>query len=115
MTREELESKIKLVEVNIEMTNEIMDFNKKSDRSIIFIAILGFVIMFLANLGNKNLGFISVFSISFFTATVYNMIFRILEETRDNKFKLERLEMELSYYKSLLERDEFLKGEEQCD
>lgn len=102
MTKEELEFKIKLIETNIELTKEIMEFNKKSDREIVFISLLTFVGILCTNMGNTNFGIIHIFFISLFATSICNMLEKISKEKMDNKLKLKQLEIKLSYYKELL-------------
>ena len=106
MTKEELQSKIELIEENIKFHKEFMEFDKKTNKSMIILMVLFFIILLLSNtLIDKNIGFLDVFSISLFTATSYNFVQKMLEKNLDNKFKLEKLELDLKYYKAMLNEE----------
>ena len=110
MTKEELQSKIELIEENIKFHKEFIEFDKKTNKSMIILMVLFFIILLISNtLIDKNIGFLDVFSISLFTATSYNFVQKMLEKNLDNKFKLEKLELDLKYYKHML-NDENKKG-----
>ena len=109
-SREELQSKIELIEENIKFHKEFIEFDKKTNKSMTILMVLFFIILLLSNtLIDKNIGFLDVFSISLFTATSYNFIQKTLEKNLDNKFKLEKLELDLKIYKTML-NDENKKG-----
>ena len=106
MTKEELQSKIELIEENIKFHKEFMEFDKKTNKIMIILTVLFFIILLLSNtLIDKNIGFLDVFSISLFTATSYNFVQKMLEKNLDNKFKLEKLELDLKYYKAMLNEE----------
>ena len=106
MTKEELQSKIELIEENIKFHKEFMEFDKKTNKSMIILMVLFFIILLISNtLIDKNIGFLDVFSISLFTTTSYNFIHRIFEKQLDNKCKLEKLELDLKYYKHMLNNE----------
>ena len=106
MTKEELQSKIELIEENIKFHKEFMDFDKKTNKRMIFLMSLFFIVLLLSNtLIDRNINFLDVFSISLFTATSYNFIQKTLEKNLDNKFELEKLENELNYYKAMLNEE----------
>ena len=106
MTKEELQSKIELIEENIKFHKEFIDFDKKTNKSMIILMVLFFIILLISNtLIDKNIGFLDVFSISLFTTTSYNFIQRMFEKQLDNKFKLEKLELDLKYYKHMLNNE----------
>ena len=106
MTKEELQSKIELIEENIKFHKEFMDFDKKTNKRMIFLMSLFFIVLLLSNtLIDRNINFLDVFSISLFTITSYNFIQKTLEKNLDNKFKLEKLENELNYYKAMLNNE----------
>ena len=110
MTKEELQSKIELIEENIKFHKEFIDFDKKTNKSMIILMVLFFIILLISNtLIDKNIGFLDVFSISLFTATSYNFTQNALKKNLDNKFKLEKLELDLKFYKTML-NDENKKG-----
>ena len=89
MTKEELQSKIELIEENIKFHKEFMEFDKKTNKSMIILMVLFFIILLISNtLIDKNIGFLDVFSISLFTTTSYNFVQKMLEKNLDNKFKL---------------------------
>ena len=103
MTKEELQLKIELIEENIKFHKEFMDFDKKTNKRMIFLMSLFFIVLLLSNtLIDRNINFLDVFSISLFTITSYNFIQKTLEKNLDNKFKLEKLELDLKYYKHML-------------
>ena len=56
MTKEELEVEIKRTEIDIELTKEFIEFNKKEDKRIILVSILAFIAVALINIeaGNSN-------------------------------------------------------------
>ena len=99
---ENLRNKVELIETKIELIKELMDFDKKSNKQTITVSVLGFIVLLIANINNKNLSFISVFSISLFITSVHSMIDKMIQSKRDNELKLRKLEMELDYYKSIL-------------
>ena len=106
MTKEELQSKIELIEENIKFHKEFIDFDKKTNKSMIILMVLFFIILLISNtLIDKNIGFLDVFSISLFTATSYNFTQKALKTNLDNKFKLEKLELDLKYYKAMLNEE----------
>lgn len=106
MTKEELQSKIELIEENIKFHKEFIEFDKKTNKSMIILMVLFFIILLISNtLIDKNIGFLDVFSISLFTTTSYNFIQRMFEKQLDNKFKLEKLELDLKYYKHMLNNE----------
>ena len=106
MTKEELQSKIELIEENIKFHKEFIDFDKKTNKSMIILMVLFFIILLISNtLIDKNIGFLDVFSISLFTTTSYNFIHRIFEKQLDNKCNLEKLELDLKYYKHMLNNE----------
>lgn len=106
MTKEEIKLKIELIEENIKFHKEFMDFDKKTNKRMIFLMSLFFIVLLLSNtLIDRNINFLDVFSISLFTATSYNFIQKTLEKNLDNKFKLEKLENELNYYKAMLNEE----------
>lgn len=110
MTKEEIKLKIELIEENIKFHKEFMDFDKKTNKSMTILMVLFFIILVIGNtVIDRNISFLDVFSISLFTATSYNFIQKTLEKNLDNKFKLEKLENELNYYKAML--NEKVKGE----
>ena len=93
MTKEELQSKIELIEENIKFHKEFIDFDKKTNKSMIILMVLFFIILLISNtLIDKNIGFLDVFSISLFTTTSYNFIHR-------------KLEIDLKYYKHMLNNE----------
>ena len=100
---ENLRNKVELIETKIELIKELMDFDKKSNKQTITVSVLGFIVLLIANINNKNLSFISVFSISLFITSVHSMIDKMIQSKRDNELKLRKLEMELDYYKSILD------------
>ena len=100
---ENLKNKIEIIETKIELTKELMDFDKKSNKQTITVSVLGFIVLLIANINNKNLSFISVFSISLFITSVHSMIDKMIQSKRDNELKLRKLEMELDYYKNILD------------
>ena len=103
MTKEEIKLKIELIEENIKFHKEFMDFDKKTNKSMTILMVLFFIILVIGNtVIGRNISFLDVFSISLFTATSYNFIQKTLEKNLDNKFKLEKLENELNYYKAML-------------
>lgn len=103
MTKEEIKLKIELIEENIKFHKEFMDFDKKTNKSMTILMVLFFIILVIGNtVIDRNISFLDVFSISLFTATSYNFIQKTLEKNLDNKFKLEKLENELNYYKAML-------------
>ena len=61
---ENLRNKVELIETKIELIKELMDFDKKSNKQTITVSVLGFIVLLIANINNKNLSFKSVFSIS---------------------------------------------------
>ena len=106
MTKEEIKLKIELIEENIKFHKEFMDFDKKTNKSMIILMVLFFIILLISNtLIDRNINFLDVFSISLFTITSYNFIQKTLEKNLDNKFKLEKLENELNYYKAMLNNE----------
>ena len=106
MTKEEIKLKIESIEENIKFHKEFMDFDKKTNKRMIFLMSLFFIVLLLSNtLIDRNINFLDVFSISLFTATSYNFIQKTLEKNLDNKFKLEKLENELNYYKAMLNEE----------
>ena len=106
MTKEEIKLKIELIEENIKFHKEFMDFDKKTNKRMIFLMSLFFIVLLLSNtLIDRNINFLDVFSISLFTITSYNFIQKTLEKNLDNKFKLEKLENELNYYKAMLNEE----------
>lgn len=100
---ENLRNKVELIETKIELIKELMDFDKKSNKQTITVSVLGFIVLLIANINNKNLSFISVFSISLFITSVHSMIDKMIQSKRDNELKLRKLEMELDYYKNILD------------
>ena len=100
---ENLKNKIEIIETKIELTKELMDFDKKSNKQTITVSVLGFIVLLIANINNKNLSFISVFSISLFITSVHSVIDKMIQSKRDNELKLRKLEMELDYYKNILD------------
>lgn len=110
MTKEEIKLKIELIEENIKFHKEFMDFDKKTNKSMTILMVLFFIVLLLSNtLIDRNINFLDVFSISLFTTTSYNFIQRMFEKQLDNKCKLEKLELDLKYYKHML-NDENKKG-----
>ena len=106
MTKEEIKLKIELIEENIKFHKEFMDFDKKTNKSMTILMVLFFIILVIGNtVIGRNISFLDVFSISLFTATSYNFIQKTLEKNLDNKFKLEKLENELNYYKAMLNEE----------
>lgn len=106
MTKEEIKLKIELIEENIKFHKEFMDFDKKTNKSMTILMVLFFIILVIGNtVIDRNISFLDVFSISLFTATSYNFIQKTLEKNLDNKFKLEKLENELNYYKAMLNEE----------
>ena len=105
MTKEELEVEIKRTEIDIELTKEFIEFNKKEDKRIILVSILAFIVVALINIEAGNSNFASMLSISIFTTSVYSMIEKIVLQKRENKLKLEKLEHDLKYYKYILNKD----------
>lgn len=105
MTKEELEVEIKRTEIDIELTKEFIEFNKKEDKRIILVSILAFIAVALINIEAGNSNFASMLSISIFTTSVYSMIEKIVSQKRENKLKLEKLEYDLKYYKYILNKD----------
>lgn len=103
MSKEKLETKIKLTEMKIELIKELIDFNKKSDRKMIFVSVLLFLVLLVVNINRKDLGFITVFSISLFTTSTFNMIFKMQEEKMKNELELKQAESRLKFYKSISE------------
>ena len=99
---ENLRNKVELIETKIELIKELMDFDKKSNKQTITVSVLGFIVLLIANINNKNLSFISVFSISLFITSVHSVIDKMIQSKRNNELKLRKLEMELDYYKSIL-------------
>lgn len=99
---ENLRNKVELIETKIELIEELMDFDKKSNKQTITVSVLGFIVLLIANINNKNLSFISVFSISLFITSVHSVIDKMIQSKRNNELKLRKLEMELDYYKSIL-------------
>ena len=99
---ENLKNKIEIIETKIELTKELMDFDKKSNKQTITVSVLGFIVLLIANINNKNLSFITMFSISLFTTSVYSMLGKMIQNKRDNEFKLKKLEIELDSYKNIL-------------
>ena len=100
---ENLRNKVELIETKIELIKELMDFDKKSNKQTITVSVLGFIVLLISNINNKNLSFISVFSISLFITSVHSMIDKMIQSKRDNELKLRKLEMELDYYKNILD------------
>ena len=110
MTKEEIKLKIELIEENIKFHKEYIEFDKKTNKIMIILMVLFFIILLISNtLIDKNIGFLDVFSISLFTATSYNFTQKALKTNLDNKFKLEKLELDLKFYKTML-NDENKKG-----
>ena len=106
MTKEEIKLKIELIEENIKFHKEFMDVDKKTNKSMTILTVLFFIILVIGNtVIGRNISFLDVFSISLFTATSYNFIQKTLEKNLDNKFKLEKLENELNYYKAMLNEE----------
>ena len=106
MTKEEIKLKIELIEENIKFHKEFMDFDKKTNKSMTILMVLFFIILVIGNtVIGRNISFLDVFSISLFTATSYNFIQKTLEKNLDNKFKLEKLELDLKYYKHMLNEE----------
>lgn len=106
MTKEEIKLKIELIEENIKFHKEFMDFDKKTNKSMTILMVLFFIILVIGNtVIDRNISFLDVFSISLFTATSYNFIQKTLEKNLDNKFKLEKLELDLKYYKAMLNEE----------
>ena len=106
MTKEEIKLKIESIEENIKFHKEFMDFDKKTNKRMIFLMSLFFIVLLLSNtLIDRNINFLDVFSISLFTATSYNFVQKMLEKNLDNKFKLEKLELDLKYYKAMLNEE----------
>ena len=103
MTKEELEVKIELIEKNIEFIKEMMAYNKKFDRGIIVSGILAFIFILIANIENKDISIMTIFSISLFITATYNQFCKMIKEKRDNELNLRQLSIKLSYYKGLLE------------
>ena len=106
MTKEKWETKIKIIEENIKWHKEFMDFDKKTNKRMICLMVLFFIILLIGNtITDRDINFLDVFSISLFTATSYNFIQRMFEKQLDNKFKLEKLELDLKYYKAMLNEE----------
>jgi hypothetical protein len=103
MTKEEVEVAIKRTEIDIELTKQFIEFNKREDKRIIFVSILAFIAVALINIEGGNSNFASMLSISIFTTSVYSMIEKTVSQKRDNKLKLEKLEHDLKYYKYILD------------
>ena len=76
---ENLRNKVELIETKIELIKELMDFDKKSNKQTITVSVLGFIVLLIANINNKNLSFISVFSISLFITSVHSMIDKMIQ------------------------------------
>ena len=110
MTKEKWETKIKIIEENIKWHKEFMDFDKKTNKRMICLMVLFFIILLIGNtIIDRDINFLDVFSISLFTATSYNFTQKVLKTNLDNKFKLEKLELDLKFYKTML-NDENKKG-----
>ena len=103
MTKEELEVKIELIEKNIEFIKEMMAYNKKFDRGIIVSGILAFIFILIANIENKDISIMTIFSTSLLVTATYNQFDKMIKEKRDNELNLRQLSIKLSYYKGLLE------------
>jgi hypothetical protein len=104
MTKEELEIKIAFIEKNIEWNKEVRAFDKKINKSIIFIIALVFVVILIANVNNKNVSVTDVLCISLFTVSTYNMLDKANTYKRDNENELRALEIELKHHKALLDK-----------
>ena len=106
MTKEEIKLKIELIEENIKFHKEFIDFDKKTNKRMICLMVLFFIILLIGNtIIDRDINFLDVFSISLFTSTSYNFIQRVIEKELDNKFKLEKLELDLKYYKAMLNEE----------
>ena len=108
MTKEELELKISVIEKSIEWNKEIRDFDKKSNKSLIFINIFVFIAILILSVINKdkNVSILDVFSISLYIVSTYNMFNKMNEYKRDNEQELRCLNIDLDYYKTLLDKVE---------
>lgn len=103
MTKEEIISKIKFTEAEIELIEEIIKFDKKDNKRIIFINILVFILLSILTISVDKINFFHIFSISLFTTSAYTMIYRMSMEKIDNKFKLRKLKLDLKHYNRLLD------------
>lgn len=64
MTKEKLETKIKIIEENIKWHKEFMDFDKKTNKRMICLMVLFFIIFLIGNtIIDRDINFLDVFSI----------------------------------------------------
>ena len=103
MTKEEIKSKIKLIETDIELTKELILFNKKDDQISIFCSILAFMSLLLLSIEIKEQNFMYVLGVSIFTNTVYSLFDKMRMRKRNLDSKLKKLQIDLTYYKYLLD------------
>ena len=103
MTKEEIKSKIKLIETDIELTKELILFNKKDDQISIFCSILAFMSLLLLSIEIKEQNFMYVLGVSIFTNTVYSLFDKMRTRKRNLDSKLKKLQIDLTYYKYLLD------------
>ena len=109
MTKEEIKSKIKLTETDIELTKELILFNKKDDQISIFCSVLAFMSLLLLSTEIKEQNFMYVLGISIFTNTVYSLFDKMRTRKRNLESRLKKLQIDLTYYKYLLDenKDDF--------
>lgn len=103
ITKEEIKSKIKLIETDIELTKELILFNKKDDQISIFCSILAFMSLLLLSIEIKEQSFMYVLGVSIFTNTVYSLFDKMRTRKRNLDSKLKKLQIDLTYYKYLLD------------
>ncbi|MBP3931857.1 MAG: hypothetical protein J6D47_20095 [Peptostreptococcaceae bacterium] len=106
MTREDLEVKIELTETNIELLQEVIEFNKKTNRTMIIISVIVYAAIVFANLDTKNFDIMEIFAISFLTTSTYYQINKMIDTNREDRLKLRQLITKLQYYKGLLKYKE---------
>ena len=106
MTRKDLEVKIALTETNIELLQEVMEFNKKTNRAMIIISVIVYAVIVFANLDTKNFNIMEIFAISFLTTSTYYQINKMIDTNREDRLKLRQLTTKLQHYKGLLKHKE---------
>ena len=94
--------KVEILEKRIKDTEEIINWSKKENTKMLILGTitLGLIMYFTSN--SSNLNVLEVFSISLMVCTIHNLVTTSMKTSRDDKFKLDLLEIDKSNYETLL-------------